>query len=334
MDASVKLYLEDPVEIPTTRKGVVDLCKRRGIYLCPKGNSLEYWILPTPENVSAGLKHLAKCFGVPPEVGAACPTDGLWPAPSGVMVSESLLAELHAELEDPESDVAKVSCIPTKRCFLYVDISEFSKMKPGIQLTAVTDLLHLTLDETHWRSPMIAAPAALQDVEARLCIGDGYICVLRNATLAAYFAAHLAHLIEAKRAPRARTFTHFHYRMGLHIGPVRRLWEITHQGDPGRWNYIGDGINDGQRVLSVINSDKSTPDLDDVIYLSEELKVEIQRCQSELGELVLRNLQERGRPEDKHGLKWRVHQLSHAPLVSEAKSDEPSWDDAEKALDP
>lgn len=58
-----------------------------------------------------------------------------------------------------------------------------------------------------------------------MCIGDGYIFVFREAMEATYFAAYLAHLIEVMVANRQLP-VNFHFRMGVHVGPVYTFWEL------------------------------------------------------------------------------------------------------------
>jgi class 3 adenylate cyclase len=128
---------------------------------------------------------------------------------------------------------------------------------------------------------------ALAALEARMCIGDGYIFVLKDPMHAVYFAAYLAHLIEVLVA-RKITPVEFHFRMGVHVGPVYCFW------DPGRenWNYIGDGINGGQRVLGAIGKET-----DDVLFISVQVRQAL--TASDKGDSpyrqILAALQNRGR---------------------------------------
>src|SRR5262249_45909577 len=143
------------------------------------------------------------------------------------------------------------------------DVSGFSKYPPGQQALVVNSLVWLTGDLGFWSYE--PAAEALRDLEAQLCIGDGYIYVFRNPLMATFFAAYLAELIEQlvgrrqQMGPRG-LHVEFHFRMGVHYGLVYRFY------DPGRehWNYIGDGINGGSRVLSVI--DKK---YDDIVFVSD-----------------------------------------------------------------
>ena len=96
------------------------------------------------------------------------------------------------------------------------------------------------------------------------------------------------------------------------LGLVRTFW------DPGRrdWNYIGDGINGGQRVLSAIGKDA-----DDVVFVSGQVRQRVlggalgADAHTEPGRSVITHLQNRGRRLDKHGYPWRVYQLNHSSLV-------------------
>jgi class 3 adenylate cyclase len=141
-----------------------------------------------------------------------------------------------------------------------------------------------------------------------MCLGDGYIFVFRNAVEGAYFAAYLAQLIEALAASK-RLPVEFHFRMGVHVGDVYTFW------DPGRndWNYIGDGINGGNRVLSAI--DKS---YDDQVYISGQVRQAIMASSTADDDAarLLTNLHNRGRRKDKHDRPWRVYEIAHTPVCS------------------
>ena len=76
-----------------------------------------------------------------------------------------------------------------------------------------------------------------------LCIGDGYIFVFDDSVSATYFAAFLAQLVESMISNKR--IVEFHFRMGVHVGKVFGFYDIGRDG----WNYVGDGINGGNRVL-------------------------------------------------------------------------------------
>jgi hypothetical protein len=98
--------------------------------------------------------------------------------------------------------------------------------------------------------------------------------------------------------------------MGLHYGPVYSFWY------PGRknWNYVGDGINGGSRVLSAIGKD-----VDDVIFISWQVRQKIVADLQEANDggcTFDGNIQNRGRKKDKHGKPWRVFELDHLSMFS------------------
>jgi class 3 adenylate cyclase len=166
--------------------------------------------------------------------------EGLQPALSEISVSTELFLYLNEHFGEEMSAVRRLSTWPITRAFVYLDISDFSKLPTGIQLFVIESLIRLS----NQAEDDISGKA-----EAKLCIGDGYIYVWDEAVGATRFAGYLAREIEKavseKRAPE------FHFRIGVHVGPVRCFW------DPGRddWNYVGDGINGGNRVLSAIGKE-------------------------------------------------------------------------------
>jgi hypothetical protein len=205
-----------------------------------------------------------------------------------------------------------VSSRQVKRAFVYLDISRFSKFPPGQEALIINTLVGL-LNEPRWWSNHEPAEA-LNSMEAQLCIGDGYIYVFPDPLKATLFAGWLAELIQ-QLVPRRTAMgsrglaVAFHFRMGVHYGAVYRFW------DPGRrdWNYIGDGINGGNRVLSVI--DKK---FDDILFVSDAVVDEfIARAPHQgLYANVRECLDSRGCQEDKHGRGWRVFVLNHTRLCA------------------
>jgi len=125
-----------------------------------------------------------------------------------------------------------------------------------------------------------------------MCIGDGYIFVFKNPTNAVYFGAYLGHLIEVILANQ--WLLEFHFRIGVHCGPVYTFW------DPGRdnWNYIGEGINGGNRVLSAMGKE-----YDDTLYISGDVRHKLMSAADDFPgkKHVLQHLHNRGRRPDKHG---------------------------------
>ena len=145
-------------------------------------------------------------------------------------------------------------------------------------------------------------------MEAMICIGDGYIYVFDNPSFACVFASCLAYLIEVLVA-RKSVPVGYHFRMSVHADPVYSFW------DPGRggWNYIGDGINGGQRVLGAIGKD-----VDDVLFISSQIKQSLTANYdgTEIYSLLLNGLQNKGRRADKHGNSWRVYEVNHTSSMS------------------
>src|SRR5262249_23940664 len=102
----------------------------------------------------------------------------------------------------------------------------------------------------------------------------------------------------------------FHFRAGVHVGEVYRFW------DPGRrhWNYIGSGINGGNRVLAAVGKEQ-----DDVVFISSQVRQAIpaMRPRDTNAPPILECLINRGRKADKHGNPWRVYELNHTALCGD-----------------
>lgn len=213
-----------------------------------------------------------------------------------------------------KDDLFCVSTRPVTRAFVYLDISDFSKYPPGQEALIINTLVRLTSAREFWKDG--SAAESLDNMEAQLCIGDGYIYVFPDPQKATLFACWMAELIEQLVARRKQMGSSalpvaFHFRIGIHCGPVYRF------ADPGRggeWNYIGDGINGGNRVLSVIEKK-----YDDIIFISDAVRSEFMASESPAGIYgQVRNcLESRGRQEDKHKKSWRVFLLNHSKLCEQ-----------------
>jgi class 3 adenylate cyclase len=216
-----------------------------------------------------------------------------------------LRKEIQDELAQEDNPIRRLSTWPIDRCFVYLDVSDFSRYLPGQQMLIINSIVQVVGSHEYWN--LGSAIAAHEGVESMICIGDGYIFVLSDPVLAAYFAAYLANLIERFVAQK-RLPVEFHFRMGVHRGPVYSFW------DPGRndWNYIGDGINGGQRVLSAIGKDT-----DDVLFMSGQMRQALtaQNDGSSPCHQILAALHNRCRKADKHGSLWRVYEVNHTELV-------------------
>ena len=208
-------------------------------------------------------------------------------------VAESLLRQLDFALTDQGSEIWKLCAIPVTKSFVYLDVSDFSTYSPIEQTLIVNSINQLSSKAP--RIAMVNVAEAFEDIEARLCIGDGYIYCFTNPMFATFFAGMLASKIEVAVA-RREVPVEFHFRMGIHTGPVYHFW------DPGRrdWNYVGDGINGGSRVLEAIGKGA-----DDLVFMSSAVRGHILASrESEIPYREIRkSLINRGRRDDKHGNK-------------------------------
>jgi class 3 adenylate cyclase len=234
------------------------------------------------------------------------PASGVIGKPTDCWVTDAVLKQLNEALPDESSEVRKLSSWPVVRTFVYLDVSGFARYKPGQEALIINSLVEILSTDWYWTGP---AATLHERCEALMCIGDGYIFVFQEPMPGTYFAAYLAQLIEVLVA-RRRLPVQFHFRMGVHVGEIYHFW------DPGRndWNYIGDGINGGNRVLSAI--DKG---YDDQVFISGEVRQALMANpgQDACTPTLLANLHNRGRREDKHGRPWRVYEVAHTALCAD-----------------
>jgi class 3 adenylate cyclase len=235
--------------------------------------------------------------------------DGIVGEESSLWIPEGLDRTFAEELEDEASDIRRQSTWPIRRAFVYADISDFSSFLPGQQVLMANGLARIARRHDFWSGDPLAE-RALADLETMLCIGDGYIFVFRDSAHATYFAAHLGSLLELLGA-KSLLPVEIHFRMGVHVGPVYCFWDLGRND----WNYIGEGINGGERVMSVIGRET-----DDVVFISTRVRQDLLASGDEEGpaRLILSNTENRGRRQDKHGNAWRVYELNHTNLISDA----------------
>jgi hypothetical protein len=232
--------------------------------------------------------------------------DGIIPKQSKTWITGRLRDELNALLPDEEAEIRRLSTWPIERCFVYIDVSEFSQYPPGQQGLIINSLVRTVQSLRDWDHEAIHR--AMSDIEAMICIGDGYIYAFKSPKSASIFAACLAYLIEILVARRSLPVG-YHFRMSVHVGPVYSFWDPGRQG----WNYIGDGINGGQRVLSAIGKD-----VDDILFISSQIKqcLTAEDEGSDIDMMLLNCLQNKGRRTDKHGNAWRVYEVNHNRAMS------------------
>ena len=285
---------------------VVETCRCRGITLfCKEHSSVCGNIECVPQSVNfKGVPVFQLREAAQRADGKYDGIEGRW---SPIWVTGELLDTLNEQLSNPESDTRRVSSWPIRRTFVYLDVSDFSKTPAGQEVLIMNSLARMLNDAGHWVGHAHGLP---EQIEARLCIGDGYIFVFKESYLAAYFAAYLAHVIELLIARDALSVS-FHFRIGVHAGPVYTFWD----GGRKSWNYIGDGIKGGCRVLAAMGKD-----YDDTVYISEIVRSELRTASAEAfaGTMpLLAHLHNRGRRADKHGRLWRVYEVNHFAVCSD-----------------
>ncbi len=284
---------------------LVNYCKEKNLLLLTTGDPRCHVINPSsrpykspPSNDLIGLDVARGPISgrkiIPDERGIAGEPSQFW-------ITVKLFNEIQNELSK-EGDVRRASTWPIVRSFVYVDVSDFSRHPAGQQALIINSLSALVHNDRYWYPRHVAIREL--PPEAEICTGDGYIFVFKSPVGAAVFAAHLAQLIEVLVAMK-RVSIEFHYRIGVHVGEVYCFW------DRGRkdWNYIGDGINGGRRVLDAIGKDA-----DDVVFISDEVKQALKAEIFGTGAKVSECLVNRGRRKDKHKNPWRVYEVNHAQL--------------------
>ncbi len=217
-------------------------------------------------------------------------------------ISEKAKRRFDDEIANEDSELRKYTTVPIDRSFSYIDISDYSKFTSLEQVRVIKDLV----DMSDYVEQLLGLFGRLPGgIEAKLCLGDGYIFVFKSVIEAVLFSAQLANLIEIAVATK-KVAVPMHFRMGVHVGSVYFFF------DPGRkdWNYCGDGINGGSRVLQAIEKEK-----DDVVFISGQARNRLIEMASNNTDFhlwsIINSLVNRGRRNDKHGNPWRVYEFNH-----------------------
>jgi hypothetical protein len=290
----------EPIQA-TSIDAVVDYCKENGLMLHVSDARFDRKLLED------GLQ---LCHAVAAPVGswAAASDPQIYGEPCPLRVSKSLLDEMDRRLQDDDLDViSKIAAKPVERTFVYFDVSDFSKQPSGHQAIIINTLTSLGGKSGEWT---LACEDPRREQERSLCIGDGYIFAFRHAAPAVRFAGFLADRIYLGVAQGE--IIEFHFRSGVHTGPVYRFW------DGSDWNYVGQGINDARRILEAVGRNQ-----DDVVFISDETRTQVTRHHAGSGADFLDPsigfLQNRGRRQDKHGGYHRVYELNHRGWIAEFK---------------
>lgn len=290
-------------------KDVIDFCKLKCIYLdgISEASILRHQlnnnVVRTHATSIRSISFLAVYKSSP--AWDITPLDDRQPA---FFVSETLYEELFDAARTPGSDAGKLFAIPVEKTFVYVDVSEFSRHEPEDQLIVISTLIRLVNDPAWWSEGNSAQ--ANSGREASICIGDGYIFVFSDPSHATFFAACLAVIIE--NLVNRKSIIDFHFRISVHTGPVYQFWDRGSTPNDGRWNYVGQGIIEGERVLSAIGKDQ-----DDVVFMSAETRAAIMK-KSSLNWIdeAVKHSQNRGRRADKHGNFRRLYEINHTAWMS------------------
>ena len=284
-----------------SRHALTEHCRRRGLLLYATSDDVPSWM--NSDYGGVRLCYLSVARSRSPLGESRDSETGIVRHNTNFAVPVSELLRLNMDLKHEDSGIRRVSSLPVVRTFVYLDVSDFSKYKSGEEALIINSLGAILRDSTLWTGN---AKSVYQKFKTMLCIGDGYIFVFEEPVKATFFAGYLALLIETLVANNELP-VEFHFRMGAHLGLVYSFW------DPGRegWNYVGDGINGGNRVLAAVGKEQ-----DDVVFISSEVRKAIQAAKN--GDFnpgqILSCLTNRGRKSDKHGNPWRVYEMNHTEL--------------------
>ncbi|MFO0813567.1 MAG: hypothetical protein U0796_10130 [Gemmatales bacterium] len=234
-------------------------------------------------------------------------TTGLIEHNSNIFIPHFSLNHINDQLAKSEDTFRRITNWPLNRSFVYLDVSDFSSFPAGTQAVVINSIIRIVQHKSLWIGVNERA-----NWESMICIGDGYIFAFKDACDAAFYAAILAYYIEGLIALKKSQIipVEFHFRIGIHTGPVYSFWDIGKND----WNYIGDGINGGQRVLAAAGKEK-----DDVIYLSDEVRKQIIQNNFHTGHHLKdmrKTLTNRGRHKDKHDRSWRIYEMNHDEMVN------------------
>jgi class 3 adenylate cyclase len=300
VDATVTLPQNATVFL--NRHALSEYCRRKGLLLYAGPDGVPSW--SQAEHGGVAFEFVSVAYSAAQRKGQLA-GHGIEPRNVNFAIPRAEWLLINDDLKNEDSDVRHISSLPVFRTFVYIDVSDFSKYDAGEEALIINSLSAIVYDASMWTG---VATRVYRTFKTMLCIGDGYIFVFDEPVKATLFAGYLAELIEVLVA-NDELPVNFHFRMGAHVGSVYSFW------DPGRagWNYVGDGINGGNRVLAAVGKAQ-----DDTVFISSQLRTAVQASKSEdfRRSLILTCLTNRGRKADKHGNPWRVYELNHAQLCA------------------
>ena len=223
-----------------TAESIVEICKDMGLFLCAEpGRGVTGEL-----HNRGGIRYYRLHLGVPAsEQMSNKPgySDGMEQGSSIIWVAQELHREIWSSAKTTCRTFGESARGRSSQRFVYIDVSDFSRHKPGTQVHIVSSLVRIVRIDGYWLSGY--GRYAREGLESMICIGDGYIYVFRKPSHAVMFAGYLAHLIEHLSAIDRLQGMDIHFRAGVHTGDVYCFWDFGRD----RWNYIGAGINGGQR---------------------------------------------------------------------------------------
>ena len=133
--------IADSVEC-LTAESIVEICKDMGLFLCAEPGRGVTGELHNRGGATYYRLHL----GVPAsEQMSNKPgySDGMEQGSSIIWVAQELHREIVELSKDDMSDIRRVSSWPIERTFVYIDVSDFSRHKPGTQVHIVSSLVRI-----------------------------------------------------------------------------------------------------------------------------------------------------------------------------------------------
>jgi len=77
------------------------------------------------------------------------PASGIVRGTSGIYTTDGVLDSFYKNFHSEDSTARRVSSLPIERTFIYLDVSDFSKYRPGQEALIINSLVRLVNDSKH-----------------------------------------------------------------------------------------------------------------------------------------------------------------------------------------
>lgn len=169
----ISAHSEEGQYICGTEKALVEACKKTGIFLWADESG--FHIHPQDAVEATLIQRLLMTLAEKDRVlkiGTYFDYSPFW-------ICTELRDRINEHIKDDTSSIRRVTSWPIDRTFVYFDVSDFSKEDAAREVQIINSLIQVVENTRFWEGGYVRS--VKDNLEASLCIGDGYIFVFRMA---------------------------------------------------------------------------------------------------------------------------------------------------------